>query len=239
MRKSYFSILTMLITSLSVIVSSCSDSDIPGLSNGDLKDDGHDATLIWNCVSSFIKSEYGQASLLKHSISQSELNLSKAQSHSSDRLAFDAFIIPIIRGKENIGTLNIVKDRLGESYRAIFEIQSKNQISGTKPKITVSTGEGLYIATLELKEDPSLDGEHWEIVDVAEVDDNEDEDGRRPGESWWSCTARIYHTMKIACNSNANCDLACDMIDLNSDLCTKAMAISAAAICIGKDKNNK
>lgn len=230
MRKC-FSILSTFALSLTLI--SCSNDDIPGINDGALEDNGCNQLINQECVSLFSKSEYGGQSLAKHGINATDLIVSDAQNYISEKKKFISCTVPIKTQNSIIGQVTIVQFTDDNSFRAIYEMKATDFHSG-KQQMYVTTGEGEYIATLE-EGDPVLNNNPvWRIIDVAEVSESDvmDKGGRKPGESWWACTARIYHVFKTACNGSNTCELACDLIDAVGDgSCTVSIAIAAAVIC--------
>lgn len=173
-------------------------------------------------IQEFLNSEYGIITLESHGLSIQDLDLDNAKCEVFESKGVTSFSIPIIENGIVTGRLNAFIVPGNEPYRAIVEKWNMPHESGYS--VTVSTGKGTYLATVEISENGKQ-----KIIDIAS--DTLSRSNRPAGEGWWACTTRVYATAKQACSGDSQCDFLCDIVDLAKG-CTISMAAAAAIVCI-------
>lgn len=180
-------------------------------------------------LSEFINSDYGKATLKQHGLNLSNLDTHQTTYEYIESKGITAINTPIIKGGKIIGRLNAFKISMDNSYRAIVE--EWNSKNSNEYEVTLSTGEGIYLATVGISKKGNKTIQRF--LRIADMENDFTPNSRSASESWWDCTARTYETFKQACNDSDSCDLLCDLIDVASTgKCTISMAAAAAYICL-------
>lgn len=190
-------------------------------------DDGPNVPIDKSTTSSlqeFLNSEYGVATLINHGLSLQDLDLDNTKTEVFESKGVTSFSIPTVKNGIVTGRLNAFIVPGNDSYRAIVE--KWDNYNGSNYSVTVSTGRGSYLATVEVSENGSQ-----KILDVASDMNPKSRSKQLAEEGWWACTTRVYATAKQACGGDSQCDFLCDLVDLAGG-CTISMAAAAAIICI-------
>lgn len=212
---SYFGVTLFVALLLGSAVVACSnDSDI--ISEQTTKKE------LKNLQGYFETSNY-TAFLKQNDLSDDNLKLDNIAVESFNEKGADVYIIPVEKNNKLIGKLHVITYR--ETYKTIYEDWSDATEEKNNGTVKVSTGEGEYIATLNvMRKDGKVISQ---IEDVAELKTT-----RADGESWWGCTTRVYSEAKKACGSDSSCDFLCDLINVAANgHCTVSVAAAAAISC--------
>ncbi len=163
--------------------------------------------------------------LKQNDLTGDNLQLDNIAIESFNDKGADVYIIPVEKNNKLIGKLHVITYR--ESYKTIYEDWSDATEEKNNGTVKVSTGEGEYIATLNvMRKDGKVISQ---IEDVAELKTT-----RADGESWWGCTTRIYYEAKKACGTKSSCEFLCDISDIVARIpgqCTISVATAAAIAC--------
>lgn len=173
-------------------------------------------------IQEFLNSEYGIITLKSHGLSIQNLDLGNAKCEVFDSKGVTSFSIPTIENGMVTGRLNAFIVPGNEPYRAIVE--KWNMSNESDYSVTVSTGKGAYLATVEIYENGKQ-----KIMDIAS--DTHSRSNQLAEEGWWACTTRVYATAKQACNGDSQCDFLCDLVNITYG-CNISMAAAAAIVCI-------
>lgn len=177
----------------------------------------------------FINSDYGKATLKQHELDLSNLDIHQTTYEYIESKGITAINTPIIKEGKIVGRLNAFIMSMDNSYRAIVE--EWNSKNSNEFEVTLSTGEGIYLATVGVSKIGNKTIQ--KILRVSDLENESTYNSRSASKSWWDCTARTYETFKQACNGSDSCDLLCDLIDVASTgKCTISMAAAAAYICL-------
>lgn len=181
-------------------------------------------------ITEFLDSEYGILTLNNHGLTVMDLDIEKSKTEFFKSKGVTAFNIPIVKNKTIIGRLNAFIVPKKDAYRAIVEMWNKT--SNRDYDVTVTTGAGAYLATIEVSHDGTKTTQ--KILDVPLKESAADHKTKRKKaakESWWECTTRVYSEAKKICNGDRQCDFLCDLVDLGGG-CTISMAAAAAIVCL-------
>lgn len=191
-------------------------------------------------LSDFLNSEYGIATLENHGLTIANLDLGNSTKEFFKSKGATAFAVPIIKNGQTTGVLNAFVIPGNDSYRAIVE--EWESTSDREYNVSITTGNGAYLATVAVSHEGKRKTQ--EIIDIADYSEagsnmnirrvaqgNVVMTTRKPKESWWACTTRVYHSAKQACGNDSQCDFLCDIADLAKG-CTISMAAAAARVCI-------
>lgn len=112
-----------------------------------------------------------------------------------------------------------------DNYVTLYEDWSNANLSLGSGLITVTDGDGQYIATL------SVHKVHGIIHTTVEMVTQETH-MNAPGETWWQCVTRVYSEAKKACGNEPSCQFLCDLADVvTNGACTLSIAAAAAIAC--------
>lgn len=174
-------------------------------------------------IQEFLHSEYGLSTLKSHGLSFQNLVLDNVKYDGFESKGVISFSIPTMENGVVTGRLNAFIVPGNEPYRAIVEKWDKSNVSDYS--VTVSTGKGVYLATVEISDDGKQ-----KIIDIAS---NAPTRVDKPAEEgWWACTTRVYKLAKQSCGEDSQCDFLCDLVNVANNGCTLSIAAAAAIACI-------
>ena len=198
---------------------------LSGCSNEDLVKPAHDDNS--HAVNMFLNSDYGVRTLQSHGLSVNSLDLENSTEEVFGSKGTVSISVPIVENGERVGRLSAFVSQDESDYRSIVEKWEKT--SQHDYTVTLSTGYGAYLATVEVTSDGKRQTQR--ITEVASETPYGSRAKQEQKESWWECTVNLYDTAKDACNGDSQCDFLCDLANLVNG-CTISMAAAAAIVCL-------